>query len=114
MTYTYKKVLDLKNKKYLKLSQLFKNRIAYEIPETSILSKKKMKIISMDKKEIKKVVLELEKNYKKSPKLKKFQILFKKNYEKMKIKVPSGDNYLGKFTPYVSENFLKQNKYLLK
>ena len=61
MTYTYKKVLDLKNKKYLNLSQLFKNRIAYEIPETSILSKKKMKIISMDKKEIKKVVLELEK-----------------------------------------------------
>ena len=35
-------------------------------------------------------------------------------YEKTKIKVPSGDNYLGKFTPYVSENFLKQNKYLLK
>ena len=41
VTYTYKKVLDLKNKKYLNLSQLFKNRIAYEIPETSILSKKK-------------------------------------------------------------------------
>ena len=87
MTYTYKKILDLKNKKYLNFLIFFKNRIAYEIPETSILSKKKMKIISMDKKEIKKVVLELEKNYKKSPKLKKFQILFKKNYEKMKIKV---------------------------
>ena len=112
--YTYKKVFDLKNKKYFKLSQLFKNRIAYEIPETSILSKKKIKIISMDKKEIKKVVLEFEKNHKTSPKLKKFQKLFKKNYNKMKIKVPSGDNYLGKFTPYVSENFLKQNKYLLK
>ena len=52
VTYTYKKVLDLKNKKYLNLSQLFKNRIAYEIPETSILSKK-MKIISMDKKKLK-------------------------------------------------------------
>jgi len=116
--YSYKKYYDLKKKKYLSLSKIFSQKLAYPYLNSKQIKKKGLVLKNIKKSEIKKIALEMvellkKKNFK-SYKLKKNQILFKKNYKKLASIYPPSTDYFGNLYPTVSRKFIDKNNFFLK
>ena len=110
--FSFKKYYDLKKKKYLSLSKIFKNNLAYDYFKKKELEKMGFSLKGMTVDELKKVVLEMEKFYKKKNLTKK-QLLFKKKFKTLTKKYPYKEKRFGKIFPTISKNFLQKNSFYL-
>lgn len=110
--FSFKKYYDYKKKKYLSLSSIFKNDLAYNYYKKKELKNMGYSLKDMTIDEIKEVFLEMDEFYKKKNLTKK-QILFKKKFRILIKKYPNKDDYFGKIFPTISKNFLRKNSFYI-
>ena len=110
--FSYKKYFDENEKKYLSLSKIFENNLAYKYIKENELNKMGFSLRNMDSNELKDAVLEMEK-YHKNIKISDEQKIFKKKFALLIKKYPSDKNYFGNIFPTISNNFLKKNPFFL-
>jgi len=105
--FAYKKLLNKKTRRYLKLSSIIKNDLD-KITDRSVLKKKNIDVIKLNKSEIKNIIKEMEKFYQ-HKKYTKIQKIFELKYRNLVSEKRELKNRIGNLKIVASHEFLKNN-----
>ena len=105
--FAYKKLLNKKTRRYLKLSSIIKNDLG-KITDKSVLKKKNIDVIKLNKSEIKHIIKEMEKFYQ-HKKYTKIQKIFELKYRNLVSEKRELKKRIGNLKIVASHEFLKNN-----